>query len=139
LAEAGYPIDCEVDLALSSLGGWKGLSTSVKKELTNSLPLFFYLLRESGVANKGKRLGPTASAILLEVFGGILMNCKPSFLFSDWSPSDSIVGCDNELTLADILKFVDVFEASKKRATTTKKSKTSKRTTPRKKTKRKAR
>ena len=115
LAEAGYPIDYEVDLALSSLTGWKGLTAIVKKELANSLPLFFYLLRESSVVNKGKRLGPTASAILLEVFGGILINCTPSFLFSDWSPSDSIVGCDNELTLADVLKFVGVFDAPKKR------------------------
>ena len=137
LAEAGYPIDCEVDLKLSLLGGWKGLSASVKKELTDSLPLFFYLLRESGVVNKGKRLGPTASAILLEVFGGILINCKPSFLNANWSPADSIVGCDHELTLADVLKFVDVFEPVKNQRK--RKSTTKKRSTPRKKTKRKTR
>jgi len=56
------------------------------------LPLFFYLLRESSVVDNSQRLGPLGSAILLEVFGGVLINCDPTFLNSNWSPDESIVG-----------------------------------------------
>ena len=106
LSKSEYSI-APVDLKLETLPGWKKLSASVRTELKENTPLFFYLLRESGVANKGEQLGPTASAILMEVFGGILSLCNTSFLSANWSPTDSIAGCDHTLTLADILRYVE--------------------------------
>ena len=116
LVDAGYPIDSDIDLKLNSILGWSKLSACVRNELQESLPLFFFLLKESDVANKGMRLGPTASAILMEVFGGILLHCNNSFLNENWSPSDSVAGFNSDLTLCDILKFVDVYDGKPVRA-----------------------
>ena len=113
LCELGYPVDPDVDLSLSKIKGWTSLSKSVKEELTENQPLFFYLLRESNVCNRGQRLGPTASAILMEVFGGMLVLCGDSFIGKGWSPNDGIAGFDHTLQLDDILKYVDVFDAPK--------------------------
>ncbi len=115
LAEAGYPIDDDVDLQLRRMAGWSNLSAEVKAELLADQPLFFYMLRESGVVNGGQRLGPTASAVLMEVFGGVLLKCDATFISADWSPAESVVGADHELTLADILRYVDVYNASRQR------------------------
>lgn len=110
LADAGYPIDPDLDLKLTKVAGWSSLDAAVQRELQNGLPLFFYLLRESSVTTKGQHLGPTGSAILMEVFGGILMHCQNSFVNESWSPADSIVGSDHELKLDDILRYVDVYD-----------------------------
>ena len=110
IADAGYPLDPDIDLKLNNVKGWSKVPAGVKSELKESIPLFFYLLRESSVCNNGEKLGPTASAILMEVFGGILLHCNSSFLNSDWSPSDSIAGFNSDLTLEDILKFVGVYD-----------------------------
>ena len=112
LASAGYPVDPMLDLKLSSITGWGSQPAAIKAELTDAQPLFFYLLRESNVVNKGLRLGPVASAILMEVFGGILTHCENSFLHADFAPISEIVGEDQNLTLADILRYVGVYERS---------------------------
>ncbi|MEM7384052.1 MAG: peroxidase family protein [Verrucomicrobiota bacterium] len=109
LAGGGYPIDPKIDLKLSDVKHWNKLPAAVRKELKESQPLFFYLLRESNVHNGGKCLGPTGSAILMEVFGGVLAHCEDSFLRADWSPRAEIAGADEKLCLADILKYVDVY------------------------------
>jgi hypothetical protein len=76
----------------------------VKEELSEASPLFFYLLRESAL---GERLGKTGSAILMEVFGGMLRYCSTSYLKdTSWSPSPVISAADHRLTLADIANFV---------------------------------
>ena len=104
LADCGYPIDPGVDLKLSQITGWRGLSRDVKEELSEASPLFFYLLRESAL---GERLGKTGSAILMEVFGGMLRYCSTSYLKdTSWSPSPVISAADHRLTLADIANFV---------------------------------
>ncbi len=47
-----------------------------------------YILRESELAGGGQRFGPVGSAILMEVFGGMLSYCDTSFLKTapDWNP-----------------------------------------------------
>ena len=60
--------------------------------LDEATPLFYYILAESEVRNGGERLGPVGSAILLEVFGGMLKSCKTSFVQKDasWNPDPFI-------------------------------------------------
>ena len=59
--------------------------------LREKTPLFYYILRESELNNGGQRLGPVGSAILMEVFGGMLKHCKSSFLKeSTWNPDPCV-------------------------------------------------
>ncbi len=72
LIAAGYPIT-PADLALrASPAWWRVEQADRASALTAQAPLFFYLLRESEVVHHGRRFGPTGSAILMEVFGGML-------------------------------------------------------------------
>ena len=61
---------------------WKRLVESCPK-LKCSTPLFLYLMLEAGVQGKGNKLGPVGSAILMEVFGAMLVHCETSFLRDD--------------------------------------------------------
>lgn len=107
LADTDYPVEL-TDLKLETAQGWKGLRPAVREEIRESTPLFYYILRESNVVHKGAHLGPVGSAILMEVFSGILSLCTDSFLSdTTWSPSEEITSDDHRLTLADILRFVE--------------------------------
>ena len=93
LSQKGYPIG-EVLTAeqVSSLRGWDRLKVIDQDRaayLAEHTPLFLYVLHESKVQNDGKRLGPTGSAILLEVFGGMLKFCN-SFVGKKWQPDACI-------------------------------------------------
>ena len=84
------------------------MPAGTRKELKAGTPLFLYLMIEASLKNKGKRLGPAGSAILMEVFGGILRFCD-SFLYErgkkrDWSPDPCIKG-RRDLTLADLITY----------------------------------
>lgn len=82
LRSLNYPIPQphEIDLQLGVL----------PEALQNNTPLFYYMLRESEINNGGQRFGPVGSAVLMEVFGGMLAYCD-SFLDEDnWNP-DPIV------------------------------------------------
>lgn len=104
LYDCGYPIDCEVDLKLSKVDGYSSLNATLKKELKEQTPLFFYILRESILS---PNLGKVGSAILMEVFGGMLVNCSTTYLHDEaWEPSKDISCSDNELTLKDIVNFI---------------------------------
>lgn len=108
LADCGYPVDPCVDLKLSQIGGWRSVPAPVKRELAEANPLFFYILRESALCD---RLGPTGSAILLEVFGGMLSYCSTSYLKDpSWSPHPGLAiahpGDGFSLTLADVARYV---------------------------------
>ncbi len=76
-------------------------------ELAKETPLFFYLMREAGTLGKGCKLGPAGSAILLEVFIGILKHCETSFLNQKaWKPLACIAGRGGKFELADVVRFV---------------------------------
>jgi len=105
LADKGYPIDPCQDIKLCDIPRWKCLDPSLQKGLEAHTPLFLYIMREAGVVGKGKRLGPVGSAILLEVFGNMLVYCD-SFLYKNWKPDPCVAG-DKELTLADIVRYVN--------------------------------
>ncbi len=111
-AVAGALCDCGYDFPLEPLRlnarqfpGLGDLSAKDKDALLHETPLFFYLLAEGGDTNS---LGPTGSALLLEVFAGMLIHCNTSY-FSDpsWSPKNDLIGCDHELTLADLVAYAE--------------------------------
>ncbi len=93
LKAKGYPIDV-TNLKLDEIEGWKRLDRIADGDvspLRANTPLFYYVLRESQVLHEGERFGPVGSAILLEVFGGMLRNCE-SFINTEkeWNPDPCI-------------------------------------------------
>ena len=109
LKAAGYnDIGANFDLEFDSIDGWTDLEAGVRENLEEHTPLFFYLMREGGVKG-GTQLGRVGSAILLEVFIGLLTNCKSSYLKEDpnWTPDECIAsnGAEN-FELADIVHYV---------------------------------
>lgn len=105
LAAKGYPdVDPNLNLKLGKLVS----NATLRKRLKDSAPLFFYVLREAGVTTGGKTLGPVGSAILLEVFLGILLNCKDTFLQDKKFRLDQCIAPDpKNFQLADIVRFVN--------------------------------
>ncbi len=99
LNAAGYTmVDPTFDLKLDDIpgGGWSRLDAVAAgggpSPLRAQTPLFYYILRESEVASGGQRLGPVGSAILMEVFGGMLAYCGTSFVSSEpkWNPDPCV-------------------------------------------------
>ncbi len=105
----GYKVNPNQDLELDKLAGWACIDHKHQKKLNQHTPLFLYLMREAGVVGKGERLGPVGSAIVLEVFTSMLVNCE-SFLndeeYKNWQPDECVKG-DKHLTLADIVRYVN--------------------------------
>ena len=56
------------------------------EKLKEHTPLFFYLMVEAGTLGKGERLGPVGSAILMEVFGAMLL--RPGTFITDKTCGD---------------------------------------------------
>jgi len=89
LNKKGYSMVSPCDIDADNIRGWERLEKHGKEKsrLRDNTPLFYYLLRESELKNGGKRFGPTGSALLMEVFGGILKLCGTSFVHDpDWIP-----------------------------------------------------
>jgi len=97
LQTAGYPL-APMDataLQLDAVPGWSRLADIHRggaPSLSEHTPLFYYLLRESQINNGGRRLGPVGSALLMEVFGGMLHFCETSFIKSEpnWNPDPCV-------------------------------------------------
>ena len=93
LKDKGYPLDV-TDLELDDVKGWKRVQAVLHKgphDLAAETPLFYYLLRESEVVSGGARYGPLGSAILMEVFGGMLRLCDDSVLHAEhWQPDPCV-------------------------------------------------
>ncbi len=87
LHDKGYTMVSPCDIEADSIRGWERLEKHGPSHLRENTPLFYYLLRESELKNQGKRFGPTGSALLMEVFGGILKLCGNTFVHeTDWHP-----------------------------------------------------
>lgn len=107
LAGRGYPGIPE-DGTLEFGETLENVCDDCKETLKKHTPLFFYLMHEAGTEGCGNRLGPVGSAILMEVFGAMLLHSETSFLKEKaWKPDASIVA-DSErgLTLADLVRYV---------------------------------
>lgn len=128
----GYPLDV-TDLKLDKVKKWKRVADVLHKsgtDLAKNTPLFYYLLRESELASGGARFGPLGSALLLEVFGGMLRLCKDTFVepfaTGNWHPDPCIAGPDADfdkgrlikepdhypLNLADLVRFAKRLDAA---------------------------
>lgn len=67
----------------SAFPGMEQKAKDAKKLAKDSgTPLFFYLMREAAIEGGCATLGPAGSAILLEVFGRMLLDCTTSFFFN---------------------------------------------------------
>ena len=78
---------------------------AARAELGDSIPLFLYLMLEAGVIGEGDRLGPVGSAILMEVFGAMLVRGDTFLRANRWQP-DRNIARNGDLTLADIVRYV---------------------------------
>ena len=112
LAARGYPIrtpdDEEYqDIRLGEILAGADLDAETRRRLEQHTPLFLYLMREAGIRGGGNRLGPVGSAILMEVFGAMLVH-HDTFLnvAGDWAPDLNVTQGREELTLADIVRYV---------------------------------
>ena len=107
LADRGYPINHNQDLLLGDILEGAGLDAQTCNDLANHTPLFLYLMREAGIRGGGNRLGPVGSAILMEVFGAMLVH-HDTFLNVEggWAPDLNVTQGREELTLADIVRYV---------------------------------
>lgn len=112
LAARGYPIrtpDNEEpqNLRLGEILAGACLNAETRRRLEEHTPLFLYLMREAGIRGGGNRLGPVGSAILMEVFGAMLVH-HDTFLNveGDWAPDLNVTQGREELTLADIVRYV---------------------------------
>jgi hypothetical protein len=109
LKNCGYRIPSS-RIDFDNIDRWHCLDSDLRKKLEKHTPLFLYLMLEAGQTGKGERLGPVASAILLEVFITMLKSCD-SILnrhrkARDWQVDPCISG-GNCLTLADIVRYVE--------------------------------
>lgn len=115
LHDGGYPSLANFDLKFDQIEGWDriderfGDSGTGRERIEKSTPLFFYILREADLASDGQRLGPVGSAILLEVFLGVLSGCKTSYLHKEggFELDEWIAPNAPKFELADIVRYVE--------------------------------
>jgi len=85
------------------------LHADLGTKFANTTPLWYYILKEAEVLNKGKKLGPVGGRIVAEVFIGLLYGDPLSYLSvaPTWRPTPPMFGAreDGEFTIADLLRF----------------------------------
>ena len=126
LAALDYPIITPDDEEYQALGlgeilAGANLDADTRGRLEQHTPLFLYLMREAGIRGGGNRLGPVGSAILMEVFGAMLLHGSASFLMDEeWDADHNLIDenrevADNEanrpnrerVTLASLVRYVN--------------------------------
>ena len=77
-----------------------------KHRITHQTPLWFYILQEAKVKEKGRRLGPVGARIVAEVFVGLLEGDCNSFLSQNprWKPD--LGSKPGEFSFAELLRVV---------------------------------
>lgn len=91
-------------------------------EEAGGTPLFFYLMREAAIDGGSVTLGPLGSAILLEVFGRMLIQCTTSFFFKmedgefvEFKPEPCVVGQERDCCKKERKEAREHFEHRYKR------------------------
>jgi hypothetical protein len=84
------------------------------QKLERATPLWYYLLKESELAEGGIRLGPTGGRIVAEVMLGLLEQDPTSYVKAqpDWKPT---FARDGKFETTDFLRFAGVDPASRGR------------------------
>jgi hypothetical protein len=79
-----------------------------KNGLTENTPLWYYILKEAEQRGGGLKLGPVGSAIVSEVFVGLVHGDHTSYLWlkgKDWKPTLPSK-TPGDFTMGDLLRFV---------------------------------
>ena len=78
--------------------------------LSESTPLWYYILKEAEVMEGGQRLGPVGAGIVGEVFMGLLLSDGASYLSSqpEWKPTLPSAGGAGTFRITDLLRFAGV-------------------------------
>lgn len=78
--------------------------------MTQSTPLWLYLLKEAEILEDGRRLGPVGARIVGEVFIGLLKADAQSYLASEpnWQPTLPSAAGDGRFGIVDLLNLADV-------------------------------
>jgi hypothetical protein len=83
-----------------------------KHGLHERTPLWYYILKEAHLTQKGVRLGPLGSLIVAETFVGLLdgdptsiLGRNPTWQFGDPIPGLELPGADRRFTFADLVAF----------------------------------
>ena len=103
----GYDIRPLVPEDFTDIKGWECAPKLDGCKLEENTPLFFYLMHEADLQGGGQTLGTVGSAILMEVFGAMLLSCNTYLTeCKGWKPK-ACIAYDGEMTLKDIVHFVD--------------------------------
>jgi len=84
------------------------IDKATAKKLSQHTPLFLYVLLEAHCLKNEQKLGPVGSAVLLEVFGNMLVHCKSflkPFIEKKWRP-DPCLEINKKFKLPNIVKYV---------------------------------
>ncbi len=75
-----------------------GFEKEPLKPLNDQTPLWYYILKEAELICGGTQLGPVGGRIVAEIFVGLLIGDKTSFLNIDpgWKPQKGEFGCSEE-------------------------------------------
>ena len=78
--------------------------------MDESTPLWYYVLKEAEVMEDGLRLGPVGARIVGEVFIGLLLADRSSYLSSlpRWRPTLASTNGRGQYKIADILRTAGV-------------------------------
>ena len=80
-------------------------------EWRGEAPLWFYILKEAEIVGKGREMGPVGGRIVAEVLVGLLQKDVNSYLYLQptWKPAKPIATTAGKFTMADLLKFANVW------------------------------
>lgn len=83
-------------------------NTKNKKWLEGRAPLWFYILKEAELHEKGHRLGKVGSRIVAETLIGLAWFDHYSYLFQapGWNPSMEGIGLDDKLDMLKLTEYV---------------------------------
>lgn len=87
----------------------KALLAANGKWLKDSAPLWFYILKEAEMEEKGHNLGRVGSQIVAETLFGLAWKDHYSYLFQmpNWDPSLEKIGLPADLNMLSLSKFVN--------------------------------
>ena len=87
----------------------KAFYAANKRWLEGRAPLWFYILKEAEILEKGHQLGPVGGRMVAETLIGLTWADHFSYLFQvpQWNPSlEKITGLDHNLDMLKLTKFV---------------------------------
>lgn len=113
--DAGHalPRVLTADEIVSGAIAGSALSSEMKAEFGLETPLWFYILKEAEVINKGERLGPLGTRIVAETLVGLAINDAESYWHAGaggkrWAPSDEVLFAGPVDSLESFLKAAGV-------------------------------